>query len=206
MSMNPKEVSQPPEISLEAEIERQVGRYVELGFHNHPAIKMSKGHFKDSLMELVVPQPEGFKGRLDTPAIAFGQVPIEDQCRLAGIDYFLTGLKVQDWPDDPQKYRTPQTTYLAWMDEGARFMNRKVQDVRQELAVDERGGTQFDVVVLYIAKPQVLQTRFLDLPGTAVEPGSVPYLFLWRERPYLNRHFVVNARPGFGSLVCGRKI
>lgn len=194
-----------PEISLEAEIERQAERYLKLGFHKHKNITMSEGKFKDLVMGLVAPQPEGFKGRLDTPVAVFGQIPIKDQCRLAGIDYFLTGLNARDWPDDPQKYRTPQTAYFMWTDEGARFMNRKIQDVRQELALDERGGTEFDGVVLYIAKPKVLQKRFLDLPGTSVESASASYLDWWHGRPRLYCNFVDNAHPKFGSLVCGRE-
>lgn len=194
-----------PEISLEAEIERQAKIYLELEFHKHKNIRISKGEFKDLVMGLITPQSEGFRGRLNTPVVVFGQIPAQDQCKLAGIDYFLDGLNVRDWPDDPQQYRTPKTAYIMWADEGARFMNRKVQDVRQELAVDERGGTEFDGIALYVAKPKVLQTRFLDLPGTAVGSGSAAPLILWADRPRLNDRFVGLADPRFGSVVCGRK-
>lgn len=193
-----------PEISLEAEIERQAKRYLELGYHRHKEIRMSNGKFKDWLMKLVAPQPENFQIRLNTPVAVFGQVPIKDQCALAGIKYFLEGYDARDWPEDPQQYETPNSLYLAWTDEGARFMKIGVRDVRRELAVDERGGTKFDGVGLYIVKPQVLQKRFLDLPGTAVGSDRAPYLDLWDVRPALNGHFVGLAYPGFGSLVCGR--
>ena len=194
-----------PEITLEEETERLVGRFQELGFHQHKKIRMSRGKFKDSLMELVVPQPENFKGRLKTPFIGCGKIPIEDQCSLAGIDYVLKGLNVLDWPEDPQDYKTPDGFYLAWTDEGARFMNRKVIDVRQDLALDERGGTEFDGIALYIAKPQVLEKRFLDLPGTSVGSDGAAGLRLWHGRPGLRDYFVDDAYPRFGSLVCGRQ-
>lgn len=84
-------------------------------------------------------------------------------------------------------------------------MNRKVQDVREELALDERGGTEFDGVAFYIAKPSVLQTRFLDLPGTSVGLNYAACLDLWDVRPGLRYVFVGFAGPRFGSLVCGRQ-
>ena len=193
------------EIPLEAEMERQAVMYLEREFHKHKKIQMPKGKFKDSIMGLVVPQPEEFRGKLNSPVAVFGQIPAEDQCRLAGIDYFLKGLNVRDWPDDPQNYQTPNSLYLAWTDEGARFMNRKVEDVRKKLAPDERGGTEFDGIALYIAKPQILKTRFLDLPGTAVGPGFAACLGRWDGRPWLNDYFVDRAAPVFSSLVCGRQ-
>lgn len=150
---------QAPEISLkaiEAEIERLAGRYQELGFPKNKKISMANGVFKDSLMKLVNSQPENFRGRFDTPIIGFGQIPIQDQCKLVGIDYLMNGLSVRDWPSDPQSYKTPNGFYMTWTDEGARSMNRKVEDVRKELTDDSRGGTEFDSVGLYVAKPQVL--------------------------------------------------
>lgn len=66
-----------PEISLEvlkAEIERQAGKYQELGFPGHKGLRVSEGKFKDSVMKLAVPQPENFKGRFNTPMIVFGQI------------------------------------------------------------------------------------------------------------------------------------
>lgn len=92
----PEAVKIYPEISLEAEIERQAERYLDLGFHNHKEIKMNGGKFKDLIMGLVVPQPENFKGRLDAPVAVFGQIPPEDQCRLAGIEYLLKGYNAHD--------------------------------------------------------------------------------------------------------------
>jgi hypothetical protein len=194
-----------PEISLEAEIERQAGRYLELEFHKHKKIGMSEGKFKDLIMGLVASQPESFRGTLDTPFVRFGQIPVKDQCRLAGIDYFLDGLNARDWPDDPQKYSTPQAAHIVWTDEGARFMYRHVGDVRRELKAHERGGTEFDAISQYVVKPQVLEKRSLDLPGTVVGSARAAFLGLWFGRPRLDGHFVADVGPGYGSLVCGRK-
>lgn len=195
-----------PRIPPEAEIERQVKTYLELKFHKHEAIGMSKGKFKDLLMKLVAPQPESFRGRFAPPVIVFGQIPPEDQCRLVGINYFPRGRNALDWTEDPQQYRTPKSTYLTWTDEGARFMNRKVEDVRQELLPDERGGTEFDGIGLCIIKPKVLEARFLNLPGTAFGSGSDASLELWYGVPELHYYgWIGHARPTFGSLVCGRQ-
>lgn len=189
-----------PEISLEAEMERQAKRYLDLKFHKHKKIGMSSGEFKDLIMELVASQPEDFKGRLNTPVAVFGQISPKDQCRLAGIDYFPDN--TSDWTEDPQRYKTPNYLYLTWTDKGARFMNRTVRDVRKELLLDERGGTEFDGIGLYIIKPEVLEARSLDLPGTAVESGYAAYLDLRVGRPKLNYNWIDNANPKFGSLVC----
>ena len=194
-----------PEIPLEENLERQAGRYTELEFYKHPEIEISKGKFKDLIMGLAIPQPENFRGRFNSPVAVFGQIPIKDQCERAGIDYSLGGLNVCDWPEDPKGYKTPNSLYLSWTDEGARFMNRKVEDVRKELAPDERGGTEFDGIALYIVNPRVLKTRSLDLPGTAVGAGRAPSLGLWNGQPKLRFYFVGGALPRFGSLVCGRQ-
>ncbi len=194
-----------PEIPLEAEIERLAGRYLELEFHKHNKIRMSRGNFKDSIMRLVAPQPEEFRGRVDSPVAVFGQIPAEDQCKLAGIEYFLKGSNPRDWPEDPHQYKTPKFLHLVWTDEGARFMNRKVEDVRRELGEHERGGTEFDGIAQYIVKPGVLSIRSLDLPGTTVESGCAACLGRWGGRVELDGRWVGVAHPRFGSLVCGRK-
>lgn len=204
-SVRPLKTESPkvyPEISLEAEWTRQTQKFVELGFHRE--LGLTEQRYIASLPKFE-PQPKEFKGRLDTPFLVETRVPIERQATLAGIDYFLAGLDKKDWTDDPQGYKTPNIPYATWTDEGKRFMNRKMGDVRKELAPDERGGTELDGVALLIAKPNILQTRFLDLPGTSVRSASAAYLFRWGGRVGLGHGFVGGAFPRFGSLVCGRK-
>ncbi len=188
--------------ALDAEIERQVRRYQELGFHKR--LKMSAGRFKDSVMGLVVPQPEAFRGRFDIPVVAFGQIPAKDQARLVGIDYWLEGLKVSDWEKDPQGYKTPEMSYLTWMQDGRVNLKRAPLDVRNSFATDERGATQYDGIGLYVARPQVLQDHYIDLPGTDVESGSVALLNLLGGGPELRSDLADSAAPNWGSASCGR--
>lgn len=86
-------------------------------------------------------------------------------------------------------------------------MNRKVQDVRRELAADERGGTEFDGIAQYIVKPEVLETRFrgLGLPGTAVKYGGTVCLHLYFGLPRLVPADLGSADPRLGFLVYGRQ-
>ena len=191
-----------PEISLEAEWQRQGQRYIELGFHTE--LKIIESEYLASLPKFT-PQPESFKERLDTPVMVETRVPIKRQYELAGIAYHLEGSDKSDWAKDPKKYKTPDSPYTVWLDEGARDMNRKVEDVRKKLAGDERGGTEFDAIALYIAKPNILEKRFLDLPGTTVGSGDAACLYLWLGGPRLGCRFVGGAYPRFGSLVCGRQ-
>jgi len=194
-----------PELKIQdkSEWERQASRFTELGFHNE--LKLTKEEYLASLPKFES-QPKEYKGTLDTPLLVETRVPIQRQAKLAGIDYLLTGLDKKDWPDDPKQYKTPDVPYTTWTDEGARFMNRRVQDVRQELASFERGGTEFDGVASYIVKPQILEERFLDLPGTAVGSAFAAYLNRWHGQAELLHRSIAYAVPGFGSLVCRRKI
>ncbi len=188
--------------ALEAEIERQANRYQELGFHKR--LRMSAGRFKDQVMGLVVLQPEAFRERFDIPVVAFGQIPAEDQARLTGIDYWLEGLKVSDWEKDPQGYKTPEMSYLTWMQDGRVNLKRAPSDVRNSFAHDERGATQYDGIGLYVARPQVLQDHNIDLPGTSVGSGVVAILRLDGGSPRLDSGLAVNALPYWGSASCGR--
>ena len=106
-----------PEL-LEAEVERQAGRYKDLEFHKHKSLRISAGKFKDQIMSLTYEQPEAFRARSDIPVIVFGQVSPEDQARLAGLDYYLGGLDISDWEHDSQGYKTPVTSYMTWMQDG----------------------------------------------------------------------------------------
>lgn len=198
----PENGNKTEKTTLETEWKRQANRLIELGFHNE--LHLTEQAYLASLPKFEF-QPKSFEGRLDTPLLVETRIPIERQAELAGIDYLLEGSERGDWPEDPQNYQTPKLPYTTWTDEGARFMNRKVADVRRELAPDERGGTEFDGVALYIAKPDVLKKRFLDLPGTAVGSGFAACLRVWGGRPGLDYDLVGSALPGFGSLVCGRK-
>lgn len=184
------------------------------------------------------PQPESFKGRLDTLLLVETRVPIERQCKLAGIDYappHRYGIdqlsSVEDWTGDSEGYKTPNTPYATWTNtpenlnpydfsretnEGKRFLNRDVKGVRQELLADERGGTVFDGVALYIAKPQYVKDLtgrgfFLELLGTSIDVQDNRFPVMGMSllekigRVGMAELSSYGHDPGFYALVCGRQ-
>lgn len=191
------------ELDLDAKWSRQTQRFLELGFHNE--LKLSKREYLDSLPKFRT-QPEQFLGRFDIPVIVETRIPVKRQCELVGIKYFLDGLEVVDWADDPKGYRTSDKPYVAWLQDGEKNLNKAVQAVRKKLVEDERGGTEFDGVALYTAHPQVLEHHFLDLPGTMAGSFSTPFLHLWHSLPRLSCSCPDQALPLFGSVTCGREI
>ena len=76
--------------------------------------------------------------------------------------------------------------------------------VREGLRDDERGGTIFDGIALYIVLPEILEDHFLDLPGTQVRFDEAPYLFDRDGQPRLYYRKVDGADSSYGSVVCGR--
>lgn len=189
---------------LNAEFERLTKRYQELEFHKY--LRVSAGVFKDTVMNLVVPQPESFRGRFNIPVVVFGQIPPEKQAELAGLNYFLGGLNVRDWEFDPKGWETPKTPYTTWMQDGKENLNRSVsvRDVRKTLEADERGATVYDGVALLIVNQSVLDDHYVDLPGTSVGSGYAPSLDRCDGRPEVYYYLTGYARPGFGSASCGR--
>ncbi len=61
-----QETQKPVEIDLNAEWQRQAGRYVALGFHNK--LSLSEEDYLASLPKFE-PQPESFAGRFDIPVL-----------------------------------------------------------------------------------------------------------------------------------------
>ncbi len=191
------------ELDLETEWLEQTQGFIELGFHKE--LNLSEEGYRDSLPKFGA-QPEQFRWRFDTPVVVETRIPVKRQCELVGIGYFLGGLEVVDWADDSKDYRTPDKPYVTWLQDGKRNLNKAVKAVRNELDKDERGGTEFDGIALYIAHPQVLKDHFLDLPGTQVGSGFAPSLHLWFGGPGLYYFRVDPAHPEFGSVSCGREI
>ncbi|GEM_PF-3369604 len=191
--------------SLEAEIERQTARYQELEYHKW--LRTSAGRFKDVLMRLPVPQPETLRVRFGIPVIAFGQIPVEEQARLVGIEYQVEeGLSVSDWPKDPQRYKTPEKAYLTLMQDGTEYLNRTAETVRNSLAPDERGATQYDGIGLYVAHPEVLEVQNIELPGTEVGPDHAAVLSMpgYGYGPQLGRNYIRHGNMRLGSATCAR--
>jgi hypothetical protein len=190
--------------TLTQELERIAAKYQDMEFHKHRTLNVSKGKLKDKIMELVNPQPECFKGRFDIPVIVFGQIPAEVQAKLAGVKYYLKGLNVRDWEEDPRGYITPERAYMTWMQPGRKNLLRSIERVRSTLDPDERGATIYDGIGLYIARPNILTDHYVDLPGTSVGSDRAANLGLRGGGPRLSDGFTGNAAPGFGSATCGR--
>lgn len=186
---------------LSAEWEGQVKKYIRLGFHKE--LNLSKEEYRDSLSKFTL-QPENYKGRFDIPVLVETRIPVNRQAKLAGLYYYLDGLEVRDWEYDPKGYKTPETPYVTWMQDGRNYCSSAVKNFRQNIAEDERGATEFDGVALFIKNPKVLQHHSIDLPGTSVGSDGAAYLSLWLVGPGLYAFHVGLAGPFFGSASCGR--
>ena len=161
---------------LSAEWERQVNKYIKLGFHKE--LNLSKEEYRDSLPKFT-PQPEAYKGRFDIPVLVETRIPVNKQAKLAGLMYGLDGFKVRDWENDPKGYKTPEIPYTTWMQDGRNYRKWTVENFQLNMAEDERGATEFDGVDLFIKNPKVLRHHFIDLPGTSVESVNAACLSLW---------------------------
>lgn len=193
------------DLDLQAEWQRQANRYVEFKYHTE--LGMTPEEYLETLPKFAV-QPEAFKGRFDTPLLVETRIGIYRQYELAGFRDMLKGfvLDVQNWPNDPKNYKTPENPYTAWVNDPAINRNRKVTDVRETLAEDERGGTRFDGIALYIANPKKLEEIFIDLPGDLVGSDGAPGLSISQGKPILYCYWLGIAESGWGSLTCGREI
>jgi len=154
-------------------------------------------------------QPYGCRGRFEIQLLVQTPTRKLDLVRmlaLTGVTNYLEPKNVKDWQEDSGKFRTPDAPYVTWVNDGSKNLNRSVQDVRNNLASDERGGTVFDGLALFIQKPNILKAQYLDLPGSQVGSGRAPSLNLWHGQPRLGAGFVDVADPEWGSVVAGRQI
>ena len=92
------------------------------------------------------------------------------------------------------------------MQDGERNKGRSVEWVRAHLKGNERPATLADGIALAITSPNIksiLRNHAIDLPGSLVGSGSVPYLLGWHGDLRLGRHFVGFAHPDWGSASSG---
>ncbi len=101
------------EAEVAEEVARQADRYIEFGLNEHPKVRMAKGKFKDSLDGFAHQQPEHFDGRFDIPVVVLGGVPAGDIFKAAGANYFLKGLDVKNWSEDPNGCKSPKRYILS---------------------------------------------------------------------------------------------
>lgn len=190
------------QIDLGLEWQRQAQKLIDLGFHRD--LGLSEETYLLSLPKFES-QPEAFRGRFDIPVLVETRIDPARQAELAGLDYWIKGLDVSDWKDDPKGYKTPETPYTTWMQDGKKNLKRNVEDVRENLETDERGATKYDGVALFIAHPEILNDHYIDLPGTSLGADYAASLSQWNGKPrvyYDGR--VGNAVSRFGSASCGR--
>lgn len=189
--------------ALKAEIERQGKRYKDLGFHKK--LKMSVGEFKDHVIGLLALQPEEFKGRFNIPVVCFGQISPSDQARLIGINNWLELRDgVSDWINDPLGYKTPNATYLAWMQDGNSNLGMSSEEVREGLLDDERGATLYDGIGLFVAHPQILIEHKIGLPGTGIGFEEDVMLALLYGKVGLHSSRLNMSISSMGAATCGR--
>lgn len=191
-----------PEISLEAEWNRQAQNLAKL-FAKELKFN-TPGEYVATLPEFE-PQPENWKGRLDTSVLVETRISLKRQCELVGINYVSDGLRKTDWNKKLKGYTTPQAPYAAWLEDGGNNLNKKPENVKENLKTDELGGTELEGIALYISNPKILEHHYLDLPGTTDGSGYSACLRLWGGRPKLHCRWTDNAPPRFGSVVRGRQ-
>lgn len=205
-----KKDSAPKKLDLTVEWQRQSQNFLKLGFHvetGYEDTDEGKQAYLETLPKFK-PQPKSFKGRFDFPLLVETKISTDRQYELAGFKDFLKGfvLDIQNWPNDPKNYKTPENPYTTWVNDPAINRNKKVTDVRETLAEDERGGTRFDGIALYIANPKKLEEIFIDLPGDLVGSDGAPGLSISQGKPILYCYWLGIAESGWGSLTCGREI
>lgn len=196
--------SKTPELDIETEWSKQAALLAEL-FASE--LDMSRDEYTESLPRFY-PQPEAYKGKLDSPLIVpvHPELGIDRTVRIAGITPYYDADGTKDWKDRRHGFTTPQVSYTTWVDDGSRSLGMSVDAVRKNLAIDERGGTVFDGLALYLKNPDILKQYYLDLPGSQTGSDDAPDLRLWYGKPLLDVYWTDGAFPDFGSVRAGREI
>ncbi len=195
---NHKEALSPLAISLSRELERQAERYAEAGFNI--VLGMTRKEYLLSLPTVVdINLPEFLLSR---PVLVDKRIAPSVQADLAGVKYYLDDSSVQDW-HDPQGFTTPDIPYVAWLKNPEENTGKSAHEIREKLALDERGATLYEGIALLITSPELMNEKSITLPGSTVMENSVPVLHRWEdnivgigyERASLNE-------PSFGPAVC----
>ncbi len=133
---------------------------------------MERQEYMDGLPHFFA-QPEGYRGRFDIPVIVQTADP-ERGLTIARM-HDIVGIRAdnwgpdltRDWERDPSGFVTPRT-YATWVSDGSATLGLTPAEVRASLAPDERAGTIFDGLGLYVKDRGILDRRFLLLPGSQV--------------------------------------
>lgn len=192
-------VESQPAIDLQLEWNKQSQKLASL-FAQELGYK-TEGEYIASLPKFES-QPEQFKGRFDIPVIVETRLPLDKMLGKAGISVYFDTKEIKDW--DENRFKTPKLPYTAWLADGRRNLKKPVRDVRKNLASDERGGTLYDGIALYLRKPNILRDNFLNFPGSKVGSGIFPCLRLRDGRPEVDDDWVGGTSPRFGCVVAGK--
>lgn len=197
-----------PKLELDLEIKwlKQAEQLADL-FANE--LGQSRDQYIESLPKFEV-QPEGYRGRFDSPMIVQvpqGNLTLVRMLEIQGVTNYLSyPRELKDWQRDSQKFTTPKRPYATWLHDGSRNLNKAPRDVRKALSADERAGTVVDGLAILAQNPDILKNHYLDLPGYQYESDDVPYLVVWCSGPGLDYYWDDSADPRCGSVVAGRKI
>jgi len=191
-----------PEISLEIEWNRQAQNLAGF-FAKELKFKTPEGYI--TTLPKFEPQPENWKGRLDTPVIVETRIRPERQAQLVGMYYFLIEGTKTDWNKEIKNYLIPNAPYAAWLEDGRNNRNRRPKDVRRNLKPDEIAGTELDGIALYISNPKILGYHFLDLPGTSIGSDHTAMLTVSSGKTVMSHSSTEEATPFFGSVIRGRQ-
>lgn len=205
----PEIIEVHPENPFDLEWQKQARRYVELGFDKESGYKATE--YIATLPKFDI-QPEEYKGRLDIPLIVETRISLRSMILQLGINVDSNSSVVdyvREWRKE--EFSTPKTPYVTWVNNKIYNPNKSAEEVRGLLKNDERGGSIFDGLALYLSKPKILDDYHLVFPGSQVYSSHVPVLCKDTEgHPVLkSMEEVENPYMGlfkFAFVIAGRKI
>ncbi|WP_132975282.1 hypothetical protein [Pseudonocardia dioxanivorans] len=159
-------------LDLDKEWQRQVDKYLELGFH-------TAMHFTEEQYVRTLPkferQPKEYRGRFDMPMLVDPRLFWRNQCVLGGVRIPHFDYCTEPIPAD-ERFRVPARPYAAWF--GAwdqRFPERIAPpDARAQLAEDEIGGNSWEMAAVEILWPEYdLRGQYWDIIGYVVHDAKI---------------------------------
>ena len=199
MSLESGKIKTSEKLYLEAEWQSQAQKMAKLFAKD---LGLTKEQYLAYLPRFE-PQPEQYKGRFDIPVIVETRIPLKRVIKEADIYICLDPSSIIDWKKSG--FTTGKQPYTAWLNDGRSNLGESVDAVRNSLKFDERGGTVFEGIALYLRNPRIIDDHFLAFPGSQVFSIGVPYLSNWHGRIELAHRLVGSATSNCGSVIAGRK-
>lgn len=198
-----REINKEAIFDLDLEWERQADTLA--GLFAEP-LKMTQSEYKELFFDFRFPQPDIYKGRFDTLALVQVPVgillPLSRILEIVGINRRVDVMRIRNWRESA--FQTPASPYATWLHNGLPNLGKSVENVRNSMEVDSRGGRIIDGASYFIQDPDVLERHFIDFPGDEI--GSfVPYLSKWKE-PGINERGVGFSHKRIGSMVAGAEV